>query len=133
MTDFMKLHRPGIGNAASYQVSGIPWVSSSLSVPASGSTVLEISFPQVSKSIIVKNVSTGSVQMRVGFSENGVKNTNNFFLLSAGESFAADLKVTKVYLMSNNGTALSASVIAGLTNIPATELVNNWSGSLGVG
>ena len=133
MTDFMKLHRPGIGNAASYQVSGIPWVSSSLAVPASGSTVLEISFPQVSKSIIVKNVSTGSVQMRVGFSENGVKNTNNFFLLSAGESFAADLKVTKVYLMSNNGTALTASVIAGLTNIPATELVNNWSGSLGVG
>ena len=133
MTDFMKLHRPGIGNAASYQVSGIPWVSSSLAVPASGSTVLEISFPQVSKSIIVKNVSTGSVQMRVGFSENGVKNSSNFFLLSAGESFAADLKVTKVYLMSNNGTALTASVIAGLTNIPATELVNNWSGSLGVG
>ena len=133
MTDFMKLHRPGIGNAASYQVSGIPWVSSSLTVPASGSTVLEISFPQVSKSIIVKNVSTGSVQMRVGFSENGVKNSSNFFILSGGESFAADLKVTKVYLMSNNGTALTASVIAGLTNIPATELVNNWSGSAGVG
>lgn len=133
MTDFMKLHRPGIGNAASYQVSGIPWVSSSLAVPASGSTVLEISFPQVSKSIIVKNVSTGSVQMRVGFSENGVKNSSNFFILSGGESFAADLKVTKVYLMSNNGTALTASVIAGLTNIPATELVNNWSGSVGVG
>jgi hypothetical protein len=129
----MKLHRPGIGNAASYQVSGIPWVSSSLAVPASGSTTLEISFPQVTKSIIVKNVSTGSVQMRVGFSENGVKNSGNFFLLSAGESFAADLKVTKVYLMSNNGTPLTASVIAGLTNIPATELVNNWSGSLGVG
>jgi hypothetical protein len=70
--------------------------------------------------------------MRVGFSENGVKGTN-FFLLSASESFAADLKVTRVYLMSNNGTALTASVIAGLTNIPATELVNNWSGSLGVG
>jgi len=133
MTDFMKLHRPGIGNAASYQVSGIPWVSSSLAVPASGSTTLEISFPQVTKSIIVKNVSTGAVQMRVGFSENGVKDTNNFFLLSAGESFAAELKVTRVYLMSNNGTALTASVIAGLTNIPATELVNNWSGSLGVG
>jgi len=135
MTDFMKLHRPGIGNAASYQVSGIPWVSSSLAVPASGSTVLEISFPQVSKSIIVKNVSTGSGLrlMRVGFSENGVKNSSNFFLLSAGESFAADLKVTKVYLMSNDGTALTASVTAGLTNIPATELVNNWSGSAGVG
>jgi len=131
-TDFMSLHRPGIGNAASYQVSGIPWVSSSLTIPASGSTPLEISFPQVTKSIIVKNSSTGSVNMRVGFSENGVKGTN-FFLLSAGESFAADLKVTRVYLMSNNGTVLTGSVIAGLTNIPATELTNNWSGSLGVG
>jgi hypothetical protein len=131
-TDFMSLHRPGIGNAASYQVSGIPWVSSSLTIPASGSTPLEISFPLVTKSVIVKNSSTGSVNMRVGFSENGVKGTN-FFLLSAGESFAADLKVTRVYLMSNNGTPLTASVIAGLTNIPATELINNWSGSLGVG
>ena len=54
-TDFMSLHRPGIGNAASYQVSGIPWVSSSLAVPASGSTPLEITFPQVTKSLIVKN------------------------------------------------------------------------------
>jgi len=131
-TDFMSLHRPGIGNAASYQVSGIPWVSSSLTIPASGSTPLEISFPLVTKSVIVKNSSTGSVNMRVGFSENGVKGTN-FFLLSAGESFAADLKVTRVYLMSNNGTVLTGSVIAGLTNIPATELTNNWSGSLGVG
>ena len=129
----MSLHRPGIGNAASYQVSGIPWVSSSLAVPASGSTVLEITFPQVTKSIIVKNASTGSVNMRVGFSENGIKNTSNFFILSGGESFAADLKVTRLYLMSNNGTSLTASVIAGLTNIPATELTNNWSGSAGVG
>ena len=132
-TDFMSLHRPGIGNAASYQVSGIPWVSSSLTVPASGSTVLEISFPQVTKSIIVKNVSTGSVNLRVGFSANGVKNSNNYFLLSAGESFAESLKVTRIYLMSDNATALSASVIAGLTNIPATELISNWSGSAGVG
>lgn len=132
-TDFMSLHRPGIGNAASYQVSGIPWVTSSLAVPASGSAPLEISFPQVTKSIVVKNVSTGSVQMRVGFSANGVTNTNNYFLLSAGESFAESLKVTRIYLMSDSSTVLSVSIVAGLTNIPATELTNNWSGSAGVG
>ncbi len=132
-TTFMTIHKPGIGNAASYQVSGIPWVSSSLVVPASGSTVLEITFPQVTKSLIVKNSSTGSVNMRVGFSENGVKNSNNYFILSGGESFAADLKVTRVYLMSNDATVLTGSVIAGLTNIPADELITNWSGSAGVG
>jgi len=129
----MTIHKPGIGNAASYQVSGIPWVSSSLVVPASGSTVLEITFPQVTKSLIVKNSSTGSVNMRVGFSENGVKNSNNYFILSGGESFAADLKVTRVYLMSNDATVLTGSVIAGLTNIPAGVLTSNWSGSAGVG
>lgn len=132
-TTFMTIHKPGIGNAASYQVSGIPWVSSSLVVPASGSTVLEITFPQVTKSLIVKNSSTGTVNMRVGFSENGVKNSNNYFILSGGESFAADLKVTRVYLMSNDATVLTGSVIAGLTNIPADELTTNWSGSAGVG
>lgn len=132
-TTAMLLHKPGIGNAPSYQVSGIPWVSSSLAVPSSGNVPLEISFPQVTKSIIVKNVSTGSVSLRVGFSANGVSNGTNYFLLSAGESFAADLKVTKVFLLSDNGTQLTASVIAGLTNISATELPNNWSGSIGVG
>lgn len=132
-TDFMSLHRPGIGNASSYQVSGIPWVSSSLAVPATSSAPLEISFPLVTKSIIVKNISTGSVSLKVGFSANGVSSGFNYFSLSAGESFAADLKVTKLYLLSSNGTQLSASVIAGLTNIPATELVSNWSGSVGVG
>jgi hypothetical protein len=132
-TDFMNLHRPGIGNASSFQVSGIPWVSSSLAVPANTSAPLEISFPQVTKSIIVKNVSTGSVQMRVGFSANGVVNSNNYFILSGGESFAADLKVTRIYLLSNTAAVLTGSVIAGLTKIPSNELPNNWSGSAGVG
>lgn len=127
------LYRPGVGNVGSYQTSGIPWVTSSLTVPASGSNPLEISFPQVTKSLIVKNASSGSVQIRVGFSNNGVINTSNYFLLSADESFAADLRITKLYLMSNNGTVATASVIAGLTGILCSELPNNWSGSAGVG
>lgn len=125
--------KAGLSNVGSYQASGIPWVSSSLSVPASGSAPLEINFPLVTKSIIVKNASTGSVNMRVGFSVNGVVSSSNYFILSGGESFAADLRVTKICLMSNDSTVLTGSVIAGLTNIPAAELPNNWSGSAGVG
>lgn len=125
--------KAGLSNVGSYQASGIPWVSSSLTIPASGSTPLEISFPQVTKNIIVKNVSTGTVNMRVGFSINGVVSSSNYFILSGGESFAADLRVTKICLMSNDSTILTGSIIAGLTNIPAAELPNNWSGSVGVG
>lgn len=125
--------KAGLSNVGSYQASGIPWTSSSLIAPASGSTPLQVTFPAVTKSIIVKNVSTVTGSMRVGFSENGVSSTNNFFLLDRGESFAADLRVTSIFLLSNNGTALTASVVAGLTNIEAGELRNNWSGSAGVG
>jgi hypothetical protein len=70
--------------------------------------------------------------LRVGFSENGVNGTN-FFLLSNGESFAGDLRVSKVFLLSNNGTPVTASIVAGLTNISSVDLPNNWSGSAGVG
>lgn len=123
----------GLSNVGSYQASGIPWASSSLVAPASGSAPLEVSFPQVTKNIIVKNVSAVSGTLRVGFSVNGVTTTNNFFLLDRGESFAADLRVSKIFLLSNNGTPVTASVIAGLTNISAADLPNNWSGSAGVG
>lgn len=123
----------GLSNVGSYQASGIPWASSSLIVPVSSSAPLEISFPQVTKNIIVKNVSAVSGTLRVGFSANGVASGSNFFLLDRGESFAADIRVSRLYLLSNNGTVASASVIAGLTNITAADLPNNWSGSAGVG
>lgn len=130
MTDFMKLHRPGIGNAASYQVSAKPWVTSSLAVPVSGSTALRIDFPQVTKFITINNTVAGS--MRLGFSDIGVKGSN-YFLIPGSSVFTTEIKVSSIFLMSNNATPLSASVLAGLTNISSVELVNNWSGSVGVG
>lgn len=130
MTDFMKIHQPGIGNAASYQVSSKPWVTSSLAVPVSGAVALEVSFPSVTRFITINN--TVSAQMRLGFSDSGVKGSN-YFLIPASSVFTTEVKTTKIYLMSHNATPLSASVLAGLTNIPATELPYNWSGSAGVG
>jgi hypothetical protein len=123
----------GLSNVGSYQASGIRWASSSIVVPVSSSAPLEVSFPQVTKNIIVKNVSAVSGTLRVGFSANGVASGSNFFLLDRGESFAADIRVSRLYLLSNNGTPVNASIIAGLTNITAADLPNNWSGSAGVG
>lgn len=125
--------KAGLSNVGSYQASGIPWASSSLIAPANTDAPLEVSFPQVTKNIIVKNVSSPSVNLRVGFSVNGVVNSSNYFILSGGESFASDLRVTKLFLLSNNGTPVTASIVAGLTNISAADLPNNWSGSAGVG
>lgn len=125
----------GAGHVGSYQVSGIPYLTSSLTVPANSSTPLEISFDKVSKFVIITNTLPGSatnVPLRFGFSENGVQGTN-YAILNNGETFEADLRVVRLYLLSDSTLPCSASVVAGLTGVEAKELRNNWSGSLGVG
>jgi hypothetical protein len=126
-------YQAGLSNAGSYTISGIPWASSSLPAPSTSSAPTQVSFPFVTKFIVVKNVSaTGGASMRVGFSENGISGSN-YFLLAPGESFAADIRVKDLYLLSNNGSAATGSIIAGLTGINISNLATNWSGSAGVG
>lgn len=117
----------GLGNVGSYQVSAAPWATSSLGVTST--TPVEVSFPQVTKFVVVKNLTANS--LRVGFSEAGVQGSN-YFVLTNLESFSGDFRVTKIYLLGDT-TNTSASVVAGLTGIPAGQLANSWSGSAGVG
>ena len=58
---------------------------------------------------------------------------DNYILLENDESFSADYKITRLYLMANQTASTSASVYAGLTGIPEGRLTHNWSGSAGVG
>ena len=124
----------GLGNVGSYQVSARPWVKSSLAVPASASaTFTEVTFPSVSKFVVIRNDEADASLMRVAFSSNGLKDSNdNYFTLSGSESFSADFKITKLYLMSDSATPTSASVIAGLTGITASRLSGSWDGLDGV-
>ena len=122
---------PGLGDSGAYQASGIPFVTGGLTF--TNSAPVQINFPSVSKTITVANNSvTSGYNMRVGFSSAGI-NGSNYFILGPGESFTQDLRVTSLFLISNDGSAVTASVIAGLTQIPSTELLSNWSGSVGVG
>lgn len=130
-TNVPGLIKPGIGNVGSYQVSGIPWVSSSIA-PISSSSPVALSFPYVTKFINIKNINITDVALRIGFSENGVKGSN-YFLLSAGEAFEGELRVTDIYLLSDTSEQVSFCAIAGLTGIERRELSTNWSGSVGVG
>jgi hypothetical protein len=137
----MSNHRynPGIGNVGSYQTSARPYLTASLTVPSSSATPYEVSFGSVSRFVIITNTLDGgatNVPMRFGFSANGVKGTenNNYGVLNNGETFEAEFKVSRVYLLSDSATSeASASVIAGLTGIGGYHLSGNWSGSAGVG
>jgi len=136
------IYSVGLNNVGSYQVSGIPFASGNLTVPASGSTPLKIEFPFVTQWVSVTN--TNSKHVRLGFSENGVKNGGNNYVLIHEDNHPAEhlynLKLTELYLLSDTGQSVTNfSVIAGLTNIPVERINNispsgsNWSGSIGVG
>lgn len=127
--------KSGLGNVGNYQVSSIPFFSSSIVAPASSQTPLQISFPTVTKTITVKNETStaGAAKvLRLGVSVNGIKGTN-YIKLNNGESFSADIKVIAIYLLSNDANTVEASVYAGLTGIETIHLASNWTGSAGVG
>jgi hypothetical protein len=136
----------GLSNVGSYQVSGIPYVTGA-TAPISSSTPIEIVFPDVTQRIVVCN--TGLADLRVGFSANGVKSTNNYFVVHQHDgTISSDyskidlrVKVSSIFLLSNSGsTTTSVRIAAELTNIDTNLLAKsgptglpNWSGSVGVG
>lgn len=136
------IYTAGLNNVGSYQVSGMPYATGSLIAPASGSLPLKIEFPYVTQWVSIVN--TNSKHLRVGFSENGVKNGNfNYFLVHEDNHPTFNmynLKLTELYLLSDTGQSIAnVSVVAGLTNLPVSRINNiglsgsNWSGSIGVG
>jgi hypothetical protein len=126
---------PGLGSVGSYQVSGKPFVSGSIDASAHTTGPLEISFPSVTRWVILTNHDTSN-DVNVAFSENGFS-TNNFFTVSSDTADRAnmmtqrmELKVSRLYI---SGAATQVDVIAGLTGIDTLEIKDNWSGSSGVG
>ena len=123
-------YKPGLGNAASFQVSGKPYVKAAIDA----STNPEIQFPSVTSWILVNNAGAGDC--KVGFSANGVAGSSYITIPSGSLSPRMDLKVTAVHL---GGTATNVEIMAGLTYITKDQINNasvspsgsNWSGSLG--
>jgi len=119
MTTFNYL-KPGLGNTASYQASGIPWVSSSVA-PSSGE-IQKFSFPQVTKFVTVKNNSSIATTLRISFDERHLQySTGEYIFLSSQESISLDVRVVNLYFMTNDATNISFSVVAGLTPIGRSE------------
>lgn len=130
--------QPGLGHVPSYQASAQPFLTSSLDVPVSSSEPIKVSFLGVTRFVVVTNTESGgtNIPIRFGFSANGVKGVenNNYLVLNNGESFEAEFRVTEIFLLSDSSiNAGTASVAAGITDIPSKHLVNNWSGSSGIG
>jgi len=132
----------GLANVGSYQVSGMPYATSSIAVPANSGTPVQINFPWVTQRIVVRN--TQNQPLRVAFSSNGARGTNYYIIPAAtvATNYPESefrVKVNSIFIISDSPTPTSASIFAELTNIDSNLLINsgpsgsNWSGSLGVG
>ena len=121
---------PGLWHVGAFQSSCVPYVSSSIVVPANTGAPYVVEFPYVTKNFVVRCDSGATI--RLGYSENGVKalEQNNYITIDVGVSFEADYKVAKLFLISDSITPAVASISAGLTTIDSKALHTNWSGSV---
>ena len=128
----MGLNHPsaGINYAIEFQVSGLPFVTSS-TVPAAANGCQRIDFPNVSKFIEITNNATAGNYLRVGFSRNGVCTTGWHYLLDGGKSIQVDVRVKELYLAGNT-TTNNVAVFAGLTNVPS-RFMQQLTGTLADG
>lgn len=129
--------KAGINNVGNYQVSGIPFVTGTLTVPIVSNTPISVTFPSVTKRVVVHVTDTNAV--RIGFSSNGVKDTNYFLAdgdkaNNTAQMFDMNVKCTKLYLISNDSNTVNVCVAAELTGIvPGFDLATAYSGSTGIG
>jgi hypothetical protein len=126
-------YKPGLGNAASYEVSGIPYITGGLDPSAAE---VSLSFPLVTRWVVVSNTDPAAANtVKIGFSSNGVGGSNYYLLSGSQTTPRLEVKVTELYL---NGASTNVSVIAGLTGIESVNINNqnvspsgsNWSGSI---
>ena len=89
--------KPGLNAVGQYQLSGIPYASSSIVV--TNTAVTEIEFPTITKFVTVTNTHSGSSKpLRVAFSSAGAQNDKNHFTLDNGESYTSEFRVKAIYL-----------------------------------
>ena len=142
----MSMHYPKANHnhASEYQVSGIPYVTSSAANEVTTSTAVVHRFPYVTQWIKVINIDADH-QLYVGFSENGVKaaETGNRFALSKQTSNFNNPNATtdiihvrckELWFLGADNSA-GFTIIAGLTNVKSREFptLTGSAGFEGVG
>lgn len=134
----MSMNRPGVGNAAAFQVSGWPWITGSYITASSGYVKVEL--PSVAKSITVINQDamnvwpfnlTGSCSIVVFFGPDltgayppfQVTKNHCITIPNASGSFRFETKHTQFFVGKKSAAHFGAfQVFAELTNCEMSDL-----------
>lgn len=146
----MTLNNPfmGPGDVPSYQMSAIPFLTSSAAteVPLSG-TPIKVTFPNVTRFVVVTPLSANP--LRVGVTAKGVLGEGasvsgsahestpdhaNYFIVTAATS-RLEIRTKELFFMSHSGGAGGFSLLAGITPIKASMFptLTGSAGYIGVG
>jgi len=136
----MSLNWPknGPNNVPSYLISGLPFVTSSVTNELNGTTgnVAKISFPFVTSAIAVTTFGSTGGTIRLGFTENGVKGTetHSYITLPVVNNVPTTspqfkLRCKEIYLRADGSSTAGFSVYAELTDID-TSLLPILTGSV---
>lgn len=113
----MQWPKAGPNDVASYSVSAVPWVTSSV---LQSNEVRSYLLPAVSRYIHLRNV--GAVgELKLGFSTNGINGNppshTHYLTVSASQALPVlELRVKEIFLKASSGTP-SFELLVGLTNI----------------
>lgn len=127
----------GISNAASYQVSGRPWITgSALSGTATATDgQVQINFPAITKSftVINRDASTLYIHFDSVANANVVNYGHYVSLTNQDDSFGFDVRSKTVYI-SLSGTFQTGSfeLFAELTGIRIDDMSDNWLSGSGI-
>lgn len=115
----MEYPKAGLGNVASYQTSGIPWISSS-AAPSSGD-IVEFNFPKVTRFIQLRNKSSSSA-LRFGFDQERMRySTGDYGILLGGETITIEVRSVDFFVMSDDSSDIPFNLAVGLTSIERQE------------
>jgi len=111
------------GSVAEYQVSALPFVTSS-QAPASApgnSGFIEIQFPKVTRFIQIQNTEAAATFLLIAFTRNGLLNGFHF-RLNGGQSISMENRVRTLFLAGETSMC-KMSLNAGLTTIDSTSIM----------
>lgn len=107
-------NRAGLQSVGEYQISGWPWVTSSV---APITTPTKVTFPYIAADIYLQN--NGTTPIKFGFTQNGTAGTNCYSIPASG-SMKFHIKTPHLYVLGVT-SPVSYSLLVGLTSVLTNE------------
>ena len=120
---------PGLHHVGAYQVSGVPWISGSLTLMDDSEH--KYKFPYVTQNITVINHTSAKIRVHFASKDSSgggaITGLHYVELDSDEDSISMSVKCTKLYVSTAAGSSGGREyrVIASLTNIPSGSMADN--------